>query len=131
DASRGEPSSQSFSSRTMIVTGMVLGTFLVIHLMNFKFGPYYVTELGGQEVRDLARLVVEKFHRPTYTLSYSTVVVLLGFHLRHGIWSALQSLGAMAKAFKPLVYTLSLVFAIAIVAGFIILPLAIYFDVVT
>ncbi|MBE7383417.1 MAG: succinate dehydrogenase cytochrome b subunit [Leptolyngbya sp. SIO1E4] len=129
-ASRGEPSLQSLSSRTMIITGGALGTFLVIHLMHFKYGTYYTTELGGQEVRDLARLVVENFRRPVYTWSYSGVVVLLGFHLRHGVWSALQSLGTMAKSFKPLLYGVSLVFAIAIATGFLILPLAIYFNLV-
>ncbi|MEM9006908.1 MAG: succinate dehydrogenase cytochrome b subunit [Cyanobacteria bacterium P01_F01_bin.86] len=130
-ASKGAPSLQSLSSRTMIVTGIVLGVFLVTHLLTFKFGTRYGTELAGQEVRDLARLVVEKFQQPAYTLSYTSVMVLLGFHLRHGLWSALQSLGAMAKSLRLLVYGASLFSAIAIATGFLILPLAIYFGFVS
>ncbi|MEM6716926.1 MAG: succinate dehydrogenase, partial [Cyanobacteria bacterium P01_C01_bin.147] len=52
--SKGQPSLQSVSSRTMIVTGTVLATFLVLHLLNFKFGHYYTTQLQGESVRDLA-----------------------------------------------------------------------------
>lgn len=126
-ASKGDPSLQSMSSRTMIMTGTVLGAFLVVHLLNFKFGTQYATELDGQTVRDLARLVVEKFRQPTYAFSYSSVMVLLGFHLRHGIWSALQSLGTLSKRVRLVVYGLSLGMGVAIAAGFIVLPLAIYF----
>lgn len=125
-ASRGKPSLQSLSSRTMILTGSVLGTFLVIHLLNFKFGPYYVTELSGREVRDIAQLVIEKFQYPSYVFSYIAVVTLLGFHLRHGLWSALQSIGLMGKAVRLLTYGISFGLAIAIAAGFLALPLAIY-----
>jgi len=124
--SKGDPSLQSVSSRTMIMTGTVLATFLAVHLLNFKFGPQYVTEVEGQSVRDLARLVVEKFQSPAYAFSYSGVMVLLGLHLRHGLWSALQSLGTMAKSMRMAVYGLSLVVAIAIATGFILLPLTIY-----
>ncbi|NEQ44195.1 MAG: succinate dehydrogenase cytochrome b subunit [Leptolyngbya sp. SIOISBB] len=125
--SKGEPSLQSVSSRTMIVTGVVLGTFLGLHLLNFKFGTYYTTQLQGEDVRDLARLVVAKFHNPVYAFSYSGVMLLLGFHLRHGIWSALQSLGLQTQAIRFTVYGLSLGLAIAIATGFIALPLSIYF----
>ena len=125
--SKGEPSLQSISSRTMIATGIVLGTFLVIHLLNFKFGTYYATALDGEKVRDLARLVIEKFQHPAYAFSYTGVMVLLGFHLRHGLWSALQSLGTLTKSVRWTVYGLSLAMAGAIAIGVLILPLAIYF----
>ncbi|MBD2257016.1 succinate dehydrogenase cytochrome b subunit [Pseudanabaena sp. FACHB-2040] len=127
-ASAGSPSLQSLSSRTMIFTGITLAVFLVFHLTSFKFGAYYDAEFGGVPGRDLARLVFEKFHEPMYAFGYPAVMVLLGFHLRHGIWSALQSLGAMSKSIRPLVYALSTVLAALIAAGFIALPLAIYFN---
>lgn len=127
----GRPSLQSPSSRTMIFTGLVLLVFLVIHLGTFKFGPGidagYVSDVGGSEIRDLKRLVTEKFQDPLYAFGYPAVMVLLGFHLRHGVWSALQSLGAMNKRLTPLLYTLGTLLAIGIAVGFLILPLYIYF----
>ncbi|MFE4105727.1 succinate dehydrogenase cytochrome b subunit [Almyronema epifaneia] len=125
--SAGSPSLQSLSSRTMILTGLGLGVFLVFHLMAFKFGPYYSTVLANGVVgRDLARLVIEKFQTPQYTFGYSAVMIGLGLHLRHGLWSALQSLGAMSAAAKPFVYGLGTGLAIAIAIGFIGLPWAIF-----
>ncbi|MEM6423908.1 MAG: succinate dehydrogenase cytochrome b subunit [Cyanobacteria bacterium P01_H01_bin.119] len=125
--SAGEPSRQSLSSRTMIVTGGVLALFLVAHLRTFKFGKFYAATLPGETaVRDLARLVIETFHHPIYAFGYAAVMVLLGVHLRHGIWSALQSLGAMGSGFQAGIYTLGTALAIAIALGFIVLPLSIY-----
>jgi succinate dehydrogenase / fumarate reductase, cytochrome b subunit len=122
-ASAGEPSRQTFSSRTMIISGLVLGVFLVAHLATFKFGPYYSLPDGSG--RDLSRLVLETFHKPGYTAGYVGVMSVLGLHLRHGFWSALQSVGI---ATKPAMYAASAVIGGAIALGFIGLPLSIYFN---
>ena len=122
----GNPSKQSISSRTMIFTGLILLVFLVFHLLTFKFGTYYSTVVNGIEMRDLARLVIEKFQSPIYTFSYVGVMIFLGFHLRHGVWSAFQSIGAMNARFSPLIYTFAFILAVLIAVGFLVLPLAIY-----
>ena len=123
--SAGEPSRQSLSSRTMIISGLVLGLFLVVHLATFKFGTYY--SLPSSTHRDLSRLVFETFHKPEYTAGYVLVLSLLGLHLRHGIWSALQSVGIVTK---PAVYAASAVLGGAIALGFVGLPLSIYFGLI-
>lgn len=129
--SAGRPSLQTPSSRSMIFTGIVLIVFLVIHLKTFKFGPGidegYIVTVGGEQIRDLKRLVTEKFQSPLYAFGYTGVMILLGLHLRHGIWSAFQSLGAMNKRLTPLVYGVGTVLAIGIALGFLLLPLYIYF----
>ncbi|MGF1541235.1 MAG: succinate dehydrogenase cytochrome b subunit [Pleurocapsa sp.] len=129
--SKGKPSKQSLSSRTMIVTGSVLFIFLVLHLLTLKFGVYYSTAINGVKMRDLARLVIEQFQNPLYTFGYVAVMLLLGLHLRHGIWSGLQSLGAMNANLSPIIYTIALILALLIATGFLILPLAIYFGFVS
>ena len=89
--SAGEPSRQNLSSRTMIFSGLLLGIFLITGILaTFKFGTYYT--IPGTARRDLSRLVFETFHQPTYTAGYVIVMSLLGLHLRHGLWSALQSI---------------------------------------
>ncbi|MGF1569931.1 MAG: succinate dehydrogenase cytochrome b subunit [Nodosilinea sp.] len=126
----GRPSYQSVSSRTMIITGTLMAGFLVTHLLTFKFGPYYPTQLGNTTGRDLARLVVETFHQPFYTVGYTAILLMLGLHLRHGLWSGLQSLGALGAGVRPLAYGVSTVLAVAIALGFLVLPWAIYLDAV-
>jgi succinate dehydrogenase / fumarate reductase, cytochrome b subunit len=124
-ASAGEPSRQTLSSRTMIFSGLGLGLFLGVHLATFKFGTYY--SLPDASGRDLSRLVFETFHKPGYTAGYVAVMSLLGMHLRHGIWSALQSVGV---ATQPSVYAASAVMGGAIAIAFIGLPLSIYFHII-
>ncbi len=123
--SAGEPSRQTLSSRTMIVSGLILAVFLVVHLATFKFGTYYSLPESGH--RDLARLVFETFHKPGYTAGYVLVLSVLGLHLRHGIWSAWQSLGV---ATRPGMVAVSAGVAGAIALGFIGLPVAIYFGLI-
>lgn len=125
--SAGKPSKQSISSRSMLITGSVLLGFLVWHLVTFKFGSYYSTIVDGVEMRDLSSLVIEKFKNPIYAFGYAGVVIMLAFHLRHGIWSAWQSIGVLNSKTSPAVYAIALVFAILMAIGFVILPLLIYF----
>lgn len=126
--SAGHPSHQTLSSRTMIWTGGLLAAFIAWHLLTFKFGPHYTiaNATAGGPTRDLSRLVLESFHQPLYTFSYTGCLVLLGFHLRHGIWSACQSLGLLKKTTSPSMATVSTVGAIAITLGFLALPWAIF-----
>ncbi|MEX0772162.1 MAG: succinate dehydrogenase cytochrome b subunit [Balneolales bacterium] len=126
-ATRGGKSKQTFSSRTMIITGLVLLAFTIVHLDTFKFGPEYTTMVAGQEMRDLSRLVFETFQNELYVIGYVGVMVLLGFHLRHGVWSAFQSLGGNNQKLSLLIYTVGGIFAVLIALGFLILPIWIYF----
>ena len=125
----GGASKQSLSSRSMIVTGIILGVFLVFHLISFKYGTYYeaAESIDGKPVRDLAKLLNEKFQSPLYAFGYSGIMVLLALHLRHGVWSAFQSLGATNPRFTPVIYVLGALLGALIAIGFFILPLWIFF----
>ncbi|MBE9062079.1 succinate dehydrogenase cytochrome b subunit [cf. Phormidesmis sp. LEGE 11477] len=120
--SAGRPSRQTLASRTMIFSGGLLAVFLVWHVATFKFGPAY--SLPNSTDRDLARLVLETFQQPTYAVSYVVILSFLGLHLRHGLWSAFQSMGI---ATKPGMVAASSLLGSAIALGFISLPIAIYF----
>ena len=124
----GEPSKQSISSRSMLITGAILLGFLILHLATFKFGAYYPTVIDGVEMRDLASLVITKFHHPLYAFGYSGIMIALTFHLRHGIWSAWQSIGVLDSKISSAVYAIALSLAILIAIGFIALPLSIFFN---
>lgn len=123
----GYPSRQTISSRTMIYTGIILGVFLVIHVIMFKYGPYYLTTHEGVQIRDLYKLVVEEFSKKWTVIAYEAVMILLGFHLRHGFWSAFQSLGMNHPKYSPIIYVLGIIFAIVIAVGFLAIPPYIYF----
>jgi succinate dehydrogenase / fumarate reductase cytochrome b subunit len=129
-ADAGGPSRKTLSSTSMIVTGAVLLGFMIIHVATFKYGPNvaegYVQVVDGVEMRDMYRLVVETFSQGGWVAFYVAVMVFLGFHLRHGFWSAFQSLGAMNPRLTPVAYGLGVLLAITIGLGFIVLPVWIY-----
>jgi succinate dehydrogenase / fumarate reductase, cytochrome b subunit len=126
----GGASKKSFASRSMIYTGLIILVFTIGHVWMFKFGPGieagYVTELHGQEARDLHRLVYEKFQNPAWVAAYVAVMIVLGLHLRHGIWSGLQSLGIAHPKYSPRLYQLGTLVAAIMAVGFLILPVYIY-----
>ena len=125
--SAGFPSRQSISSRTMIITGLILLVFLISHLITFKFGQYDSITIHGVTMRDMSKLVIETFHKPAYTITYTGAIIFLGFHLQHGIWSAFQSLSFMNSSWSSLAYRMSSLVAVLITLGFIAIPIVIYF----
>lgn len=129
-ASKGGPSKQTVFSQSMIITGSVLLAFVILHVAQFRFGIFggldYTTTLDGKEVRDLYRLVVETFKNPLWVVLYVGVMVLLGGHLRHGFWSAFQSVGLLDPKLRPLAYSAGAVFAVAIAVGFLVMPIYLF-----
>ncbi len=130
--SKGGPSKANLASRFMIVSGVVLLFFLILHIWQFKFGPGmaegYVATIDGKEVRDLHRLVTETFQNPIFVTIYVVCMILLGFHLRHGFWSAFQSLGMRNPSLHNILYKLALVLAILVSLGFLGIPVWIYLN---
>ncbi len=121
-------SKKSLASTTMIYTGLMIITFLIWHLMHFKYGEIIIYTTGdGKVVRDLYTLVYQFYGDIINVILYIIVMILLGFHLSHGFWSAFQSLGLHGKRFTPFVYALGTVFAVIMAIGFILLPMWIYF----
>ena len=109
----------------MIWTGLSLALFLVWHLVTFKFGTVYTTVLDGERVRDLAQLVIETFQQPIYTLSYGALLAILLLHLRHGIWSALQSVTILSANKHLSIYGWCNAVAWFFFLGFMVPPVAI------
>jgi len=129
--SAGRVSKKTISSRTMIYSGIIIIAFIVIHLITFKYGPGisdgYVAMIGGEAVRDLFRLVVEAFQKEWYVAFYVFSMLVLGTHLRHGFWSAIQSLGLNNPSSSQPAYTLGLILAVIMAFGFLFIPLYVYF----
>ncbi|MEN9723748.1 MAG: hypothetical protein RJB38_1734, partial [Pseudomonadota bacterium] len=81
----------SFAAKTAILSGLLLLSFVVLHLITFKYGPVYTTMVDGVEMRDIYTLVVEKFQQPGYVAWYFLSLVILGLHLSHGVKASFQS----------------------------------------
>ncbi len=118
----GYTSRKSVGSSTMIYTGLLTLAFIILHLKQFKYGAEY--QVAGETIRDLYRLEVEVFHNPLWVVLYAVCVILLGFHLRHGISSTLQSLGMDELSKRLLKWGLAI--AIILGGGFALIPIVVY-----
>jgi len=112
-----DASDASLASRTMIYTGLMTLTFLIWHLVAFKFGAHETNPEG------LYGVVSEAFMNP-YIAWFSVIaMLLLGFHLNHGIQSVVQTFGFDHPKYSPLVKSIGLVISIFVGIGFSIIPL--------
>ena len=118
----GHTSRKSLASSTMIWTGVAILAFVVVHVAHIKYGATY--QIGDPPVRDLYRTEVEVFSSPVWVAIYVAVMVLIGFHLRHGISSACQSLGAGTLSQRVVVA--GTIIAILIAGGFAIIPIWVF-----
>lgn len=126
-SSKGGPSKQSLSSRSMAFTGVVLLIFVVFHVNTFALGEMGTVTVDGVEMHDIKTLVLDTFANPFYAFGYTFVMMLLGAHLGHGIWSAFTSLTLSSPKVSAMVYTIGVVVAVILAVGFLFIPLYIYF----
>jgi succinate dehydrogenase / fumarate reductase cytochrome b subunit len=109
-----------FASRTMRWTGVIVGLFVIFHLLDLTWGTANPDFVAGQPYRNM----VASFERVPVALIYVIANLALGLHLYHGAWSLFQSLGwvlpgrrQFAVAFAVIVVVGNLTFPIAVVTG--------------
>jgi succinate dehydrogenase / fumarate reductase cytochrome b subunit len=61
-----------------------------------------------------------------WVIFYSASMLFLGFHFRHGFWSAFQSLGMMNPRWSKPIYAMGALIALALVVGFFFMPIYLY-----
>lgn len=119
--------SASLASRTMAQSGTLILVFLILHIITFKYGPIYMTNYNGLEIRDLHRLIIEVFQSTGYVLWYVVCLILLGFHLSHGLSSLFQSLGFNHPRYTPAIRCIGVVYGVVVSVGFLSQPIYVYF----
>lgn len=130
--SAGGRSRKGLASQSMIFTGLTILGFLVLHIATFKYSHLVSAEgnprymLHGTEIKDLYQVVVMRFSQAPYVAIYTLVMILLGMHLKHGVWSALQSLGLLTKKTYPVAVTGATLLAVVLSVGFLFLPITIF-----
>ncbi|WP_413292097.1 succinate dehydrogenase cytochrome b subunit [Bdellovibrio sp. HCB185ZH] len=116
----------TLASRTMAIQGSLILVFVILHLITFKYGQHYETNVNGVPMRDLAKLMEEVFQQPGYVVWYLVALIILGFHLKHGVGSTFQSLGLMEGTYRNVWTKLSIGYGIIVALGFISQPLYLF-----
>lgn len=120
----------SWASKNMFVLGVIVLGFLVLHMINFWTKMQLVELVHGHnwaaaglhDPQDGAYFINELFSSPLYCVLYIVWLVALWFHLTHGIWSSLHSIGLNNKTWMPRVKCISNVYSTIIVLLFMAIP---------
>jgi succinate dehydrogenase / fumarate reductase, cytochrome b subunit len=105
-----------YAARTMRWGGVIIALFVVYHVLDLTAGVANPHGVRGEVYRN----VTADFQLWYVVLAYTLAVLALGFHVRHGIWSALRSLGVPGVA-----HGVALGYAIVLTAGYLAVPFAV------
>jgi succinate dehydrogenase / fumarate reductase cytochrome b subunit len=110
---------RTFSSQAMPYTGLLILAFVGVHLATFS---HHVVDQSTRNIFQIAQAV---FSNSIYLIIYTLGVLVVAFHVQHGLWSAFQTVGANHPKYMPFIEKASVVFAIIVAIGFGSLPYAI------
>lgn len=122
----------SLASQNMLILGTIVLGFMALHLYQF-WAKMQLVEiqhiLGGHVAEEAfknatngAYWIKYYFSQPLYSIIYIVWLVALWFHLTHGVWSALHTLGLNNKTWMPRVKAISNVLATLIILMFLSIP---------
>jgi succinate dehydrogenase / fumarate reductase cytochrome b subunit len=113
----------TYASRTMMWSGPIILAFVIFHLLHFTFG---VVHPGGPfDEHNVYNNVVTGFQVWPVSIFYIIAMIMLCYHLYHGLWSMFQSLGFSHPIYTPWLKVFAKVFAILIAVGNISIPVAV------
>jgi succinate dehydrogenase / fumarate reductase cytochrome b subunit len=115
----------TISARTVRWTGVLILAFIVFHILHFTTRTIHPTRLVGEHVYANAYYA---FHKWWLVVIYVVAVVLLGFHLNHGLWSGAQTAGADNPDRNWFWRRMATGVAVLTTVGFALVPLLYAFD---
>lgn len=120
------PVRTSYAARTMRWGGVIILLFVIYHILDLTTGTLNPNGVHGAVYDN----VVADFSRWYVTLAYTVAIVAVGFHVRHGAWSALQTLGLSSGPDQLRYKMFALIFAVVLTVGFLSVPFAVQFGLV-
>ena len=113
----------TYASRTMLWSGPIIAAFAIFHLLEFTFGAVHPG--APFDEHNVYSNVVLGFQVWPVSLFYIIAMIMLCYHLYHGLWSMLQSLGFSHPVYTPWLQRFAKIVAILIAVGYISIPVAI------
>ena len=118
----------SLTSRTMLLSGVTIFTFVVYHVMHFTLGttnPEHFHFLDPSGKHDVYSMVILGFQQLPISITYFIAMILVGFHLNHAIGSMFQTLGVSHPKYDTLIERGSAVLSVILVIGFLSVPIGV------
>jgi succinate dehydrogenase / fumarate reductase cytochrome b subunit len=115
------PVQTNYAARTMRWGGVIILLFVIYHILHFTTGTVH----PEFEHADIYGNVVAGFQVWYVSAFYIAAMLALGLHLYHGVWSMFQTIGWNNARYTHPLRIFSAVLAVAVVIGFISIPIAV------
>ena len=123
-----KPSKVEWASQNMLVLGLIVLLGLCLHLYDFWAKMMLQELIDGDTMyaADGAHWIQTIFADPIHVVLYLVWLGALWFHLTHGFWSALQTIGWNGKTWFCRWKVISCIYTTALIAGFTIVVLVFF-----
>jgi succinate dehydrogenase / fumarate reductase cytochrome b subunit len=118
----------------MIWSGLTILAFIIFHLIHYTVrigfgfdGPDFQTMVEGHLAQDIHKMMFVGFSNGPVTIFYIIAITCLCSHLSHGVSSVFQTLGLRTEKSASSITAFGNLYAFAIWAGFLSMPIAILF----
>lgn len=127
-----KPEKVEWASQNMLVLGIIVVLGMVLHLWNFWYNMMFaelfpnLVSSTGISPTDGYGYIVKTFSCPVYTVLYVIWLGAIWFHLTHGFWSAVQTLGWNGKVWFERWKCIGNIYSTIVVLMFLVV--ALYFS---
>jgi len=129
-ATEVNPGKVEWASKNMLVLGIIILLGLLLHLFNFWYNMMFAEIMGfsaGHLPSDGFAFIIDTFGNPVYVVLYVIWIVAIWFHLTHGFWSAMQTLGVSGKIWFCRWKLIGFIYTTLLMLGFLVVVLAFAF----
>lgn len=125
-----KPAKVEWASQNMFALGIIITLGLLLHLFNFWYNMMFAEIVGATcqySPTDGFEWIKETFSNPVFVVLYVIWLGAIWFHLTHGIWSAMQTLGVSGHVWFNRWKCIGQIWATIVMAMFLIVALAFAF----
>ena len=119
-----------WASKNMLVLGIIICLGLLLHLLNFWYNMMFAEIMGfsaGHLPSDGFAFIIYTFQNPVFVVLYLIWLCAIWFHLTHGFWSAMQTLGISGKIWLCRWKWIGGIYVTLLMLGFLVVVLAFAF----
>ena len=119
-----------WASKNMLVLGIIVLVGLLLHLWNFWYNMMFAEIIGAMpelSPADGFGWIQATFSNPLFVVLYIIWLAAIWFHLSHGFWSALQTLGWNGKTWFCRWKVIGIIYVSLLMLGFLVVVLAFAF----
>ena len=121
---------ERWASSNMLVLGIIILIGLLMHLKDFWYNMMFAEIfgiLGAHHPADGFAYIVDTFSNPVISILYLVWFCAIWFHIAHGFWSAMHTLGASGKIWQKRMQCIGLCYVTLLMLGFAVVVLAFWF----